>query len=78
MRRPYGWPSIEFVDALSLSRMMSFGRLGGSRGEDVLRRHGKEYRNKQLPQRKMVTRDYGKGAYAEKSVRDDLPKSGDM
>ena len=75
MRRPYGWPSIEFIDALSLSRMMSFGRLGGSRGEGVLRRH---YRNKQFPQRKMVPRDYGKGAYAEKSVRDDLPKSGDM
>ena len=75
MRRPYGWPSIEFGDALSLSLMMSFGRLGGSRGEDVLRRHR---RNKHLPQRKMVPRDYGKGAYAEKSVEDDLPKSGDM
>ena len=58
--------------------MMSFGRLGGSHGEDVLRRHGKDYRNKQLPQRKMVPLDYGMGAYAEKSVGDDLPKSGDM
>ena len=58
--------------------MMSFGHLGGSRGEDVLRRHCKDYRKQTVPTEKDCAPGLWEGRLRRKVVEDDLSKSGDM